>query len=274
MTDGRLGFDRASSASCATVCTMLASGLWPVNTLSRRRVAGRPDEALQPTAPGASTSTAAGMPRRRGWPAASSPGTRPPSSGCRPVGRSSTACRSTSDRRPGRRAGSCSARRSRSTWRAAGRPATSSSPTCATPGGMTPGDGPPVSPSGTSCRSASRSPATRSSTGPAGRRPGSSGAGSRSTRASSAGAPARSPRSRISRTRSWTGAGRTPRQGPGRYAPPGQSGSLTIMPGTYGGNQVGMSDFVPSPAAMRSCGSTRSACEPERGARSRSVSSR
>ena len=36
-------------------------------------------------------------------------------------------------------------------------------------------------------------------------------------------------------------------QGPGRYAPPGQSGSLTIMPGTYGGNQVGMSDFVPSP---------------------------
>ena len=33
----------------------------------------------------------------------------------------------------------------------------------------------------------------------------------------------------------------------GRYAPTGQSGSLTIMPGTYGGNQVGMSDFVPSP---------------------------
>ncbi len=36
-------------------------------------------------------------------------------------------------------------------------------------------------------------------------------------------------------------------QGPGRYAPAGQSGSLTIMPGTFGGNQVGMSDFVPSP---------------------------
>ncbi len=36
-------------------------------------------------------------------------------------------------------------------------------------------------------------------------------------------------------------------QGPGRYAPAGQSGSLTIMPGTYGGNQVGMTDFVPSP---------------------------
>ena len=37
-----------------------------------------------------------------------------------------------------------------------------------------------------------------------------------------------------------------PAQGPGRYAPAGQSGSLTIMPGTYGGNQVGMTDFVPS----------------------------
>ena len=35
-------------------------------------------------------------------------------------------------------------------------------------------------------------------------------------------------------------------QGAGRYALPGQSGSLTIMPGTYGGNQVGMTDFVPS----------------------------
>lgn len=37
-----------------------------------------------------------------------------------------------------------------------------------------------------------------------------------------------------------------PAQGPGRYAPTGQSGTLTILPGTYGGNQVGMSDFVPS----------------------------
>ena len=35
-------------------------------------------------------------------------------------------------------------------------------------------------------------------------------------------------------------------QGSGRYAPAGQSGTLTIMPGTYGGNQVGVSDFVPS----------------------------
>ena len=32
-----------------------------------------------------------------------------------------------------------------------------------------------------------------------------------------------------------------------RYAPAGQSGILTIMPGTYGGNQVGVTDFVPSP---------------------------
>lgn len=36
-------------------------------------------------------------------------------------------------------------------------------------------------------------------------------------------------------------------QVPGRYAAAGQSGSLTIMPGTYGANQVGISDFVPSP---------------------------
>ncbi len=36
-------------------------------------------------------------------------------------------------------------------------------------------------------------------------------------------------------------------QAPGRYAPAGQSGSLTVMPGTYGGNQVGMTDLIPSP---------------------------
>ncbi|MBF6605013.1 MAG: CehA/McbA family metallohydrolase [Chloroflexi bacterium] len=36
-------------------------------------------------------------------------------------------------------------------------------------------------------------------------------------------------------------------QVPGRYAAAGHSGSLTIMPGTYGANQTGMSDFVPSP---------------------------
>jgi hypothetical protein len=36
-------------------------------------------------------------------------------------------------------------------------------------------------------------------------------------------------------------------QGAGRYAPAGHSGSLTIMPGAYGPNQVGVSDYVPSP---------------------------
>jgi hypothetical protein len=39
-----------------------------------------------------------------------------------------------------------------------------------------------------------------------------------------------------------------PAQGPGRYASAGHSGSLTIMPGTYGANQTGMSDLVPSPS--------------------------
>ena len=37
-----------------------------------------------------------------------------------------------------------------------------------------------------------------------------------------------------------------PGQGPGRYAPAGQSGTLTIMPGWYGTSQTGVSDFVPS----------------------------
>ena len=35
-------------------------------------------------------------------------------------------------------------------------------------------------------------------------------------------------------------------QTPGRYAPAGQSGTLTIMPGVYGTSQTGVSDFVPS----------------------------
>lgn len=38
------------------------------------------------------------------------------------------------------------------------------------------------------------------------------------------------------------------RQGPGRYAPAGQSGALAVLPGTYGGNAVGVSDLVPSPS--------------------------
>jgi len=37
-----------------------------------------------------------------------------------------------------------------------------------------------------------------------------------------------------------------PLQVPGRYAPAGQSGSLTIMPGTYAMSQMGATDFVPS----------------------------
>jgi hypothetical protein len=37
-----------------------------------------------------------------------------------------------------------------------------------------------------------------------------------------------------------------PFQEPGRYAAIGHSGSLTVMPGTYGTSQTGMTDFVPS----------------------------
>jgi hypothetical protein len=37
-----------------------------------------------------------------------------------------------------------------------------------------------------------------------------------------------------------------PRQPPGRYAAPGQSGLLTILPGMWGAAQTGVSDFVPS----------------------------
>ena len=37
-----------------------------------------------------------------------------------------------------------------------------------------------------------------------------------------------------------------PFQEPGRYAAIGHSGSLTVMPGTYGASQTGMTDFVPS----------------------------
>ncbi|HEV7809177.1 MAG TPA: hypothetical protein VGO64_01150, partial [Candidatus Limnocylindrales bacterium] len=38
-----------------------------------------------------------------------------------------------------------------------------------------------------------------------------------------------------------------PAQTAGRYAAIGHSGTLTVMPGTYGGSQTGMTDFVPSP---------------------------
>lgn len=39
-----------------------------------------------------------------------------------------------------------------------------------------------------------------------------------------------------------------PRLPPGRYAPAGQSGALTILPGSWGAAQTGVSDFVPSPS--------------------------
>ena len=38
-----------------------------------------------------------------------------------------------------------------------------------------------------------------------------------------------------------------PRQAPGRYAPAGHGGALTIMPGSWGGAQVGIADFVSTP---------------------------
>ena len=37
------------------------------------------------------------------------------------------------------------------------------------------------------------------------------------------------------------------RQAPGRYAPAGHGGALTVMPGSWGANQMGVADFVPSP---------------------------
>ena len=114
---------------------------------------------------------------------------------------------------------------------AAARPATSSSPTCATPGATMPASGPPGSPWATSSRSASRSRATPWSTGRGGRRAGSSGAGSRSTTGSSAGGRRRSPRSRMSPTRSSTGAVRTRPRCPAGTRRPASPGSLTIMPG-------------------------------------------
>ena len=125
------------------------------------------------------------------------------------------------------------------------RRATSSWPTCATPGGTTPAG----------ARRASGRPRRPGRRAPGGLRDrgcrrhatvaASSGAGSRSTTGSSAGVPAPSRRSPHldNEVADWRGPHEA--QTPGRYAPAGQSGSLTIMPGTYGANQVGMTDFVP-----------------------------
>lgn len=38
-----------------------------------------------------------------------------------------------------------------------------------------------------------------------------------------------------------------PRQVPGRYAPAGHGGALTVLPGAWGANQTGVADAVPSP---------------------------
>ena len=37
------------------------------------------------------------------------------------------------------------------------------------------------------------------------------------------------------------------RQEPGRYAPAGHGGALTVLPGSWGANQTGVADFVPTP---------------------------
>ncbi len=149
--------------------------------------------------------------------------------------RSSTACRSTSD--PARSRSTLDPRRRarrRSSFPAAGRPAMSWSPTCATRGATMPAGGRPGWPSDTSSRSASRSPGTRWSTGRGARRAGSSAAGSRSTTGSSAGgsAPFAAIPHLANEVVDWRGP--HPAQVPGRYAAAGQSGTLTIMPGTYG----------------------------------------
>ena len=223
--DRSAGIETHQAPSCATVCTMLASGLWPVNTAPRRWLARPADERLEPAradrrhrpwrnatddelgarfqralraGPGAPADRAAGLPR---------PAVRPG---------------------PGRRrrAGSCSTGRSRSTWAAAGRRATSWSPTSATPGATTPAGGRPASRSGHVVPVGE--PLARYTVVDAvgaGRRRASSAAGSRSTTGSSAGA--RRAFAAIphldNEVLDWRGP--HPVQEPGRYAPTGQSGS-------------------------------------------------
>lgn len=50
---------------------------------------------------------------------------------------------------------------------------------------------------------------------------------------------------RADETIDWRGP--HPRQAPGRYAPAGHGGALTIMPGSWGAAQTGIADFVPTP---------------------------
>jgi hypothetical protein len=50
---------------------------------------------------------------------------------------------------------------------------------------------------------------------------------------------------RADETLDWRGP--YARQAPGRYAPAGHGGALTILPGSWGANQTGVADFVPTP---------------------------
>ena len=50
---------------------------------------------------------------------------------------------------------------------------------------------------------------------------------------------------RADETLDWRGP--YPRQEPGRYAPAGHGGALTILPGSWGAAQTGIADFVPTP---------------------------
>ena len=227
---------------------MLASGLWPVNTLSRRRVAGHPDEALQPAGPEHRYRC---QPERHGG-AGSRPlralvRIRPRAAAVRSGGLPRPAVRPRSGRGRGRTrwillgssievdlaghgpashvvvAHLCDA------WRDdAGR----------RPAGLAVGHVVPVGEPLARYTVVDRS--GRATTRLIRRRfevnEGILGWGS--------GAFAAIPHLE-NEVLDWRGPHAA--QGPGRYAPPGQSGSLTIMPGTYGGNQVGMTDFVPSP---------------------------
>ena len=50
---------------------------------------------------------------------------------------------------------------------------------------------------------------------------------------------------RVDETLDWRGP--YPRQVPGRYAPAGHGGALTVLPGSWGASQTGVADAVPSP---------------------------
>ena len=144
-------------------------------------------------------------------------------------------------------AGSCSIASWRSTSRHAAARAISSSPISRTAGATRTAIARPGCRSAGSSRPASRSPATGSSSPTAGRSSSTSDAGSRSPTGSSAGGSCRSRRSGTASTRRSTGAARIRARSPGRYAPAGHGGALTILPGSWGASQTGVADAVPSP---------------------------